>query len=405
MKLKGKLILSCAALAAVATTAFSTTYAWYTANSTVTATGIQASTASAASDALQISLDGNSWGATVDLTNTLKSAKDLTPVERTAVANNVGTYKVWNGDGNAVGDAGVAGTNYVQFSLYFRNVGVASSNVNIVGATITNETAKTALPTQKLLADIEKFDAKNNTTYTVDLLRAVDMEIVTQTSTVSTADKAINVENFTAAEKFDAKSGNVLSHPGNVLVYKLAGEPSSTDTLDDQKAAGYNAHTYYNQVKGIGYVLPVAQPTTDTFANNTYYTKSVNATTGKVSYTEAASFAANTTYYIYTGTAGLDESKNGDYFTGTGIDTDANGITTFTATAFDVAAVDSNSVLPTFDPATTNIRLANTTATTIVKATFTIYLNGWDIACFDGVKGQNISMALTFNAQTPQNNG
>lgn len=393
MKLRGKLILSCTALAAVATTAFSTTYAWYTANSTVTATGIQASTASAASDALQISLDGNAWGATVDLTNALKAAKSLTPVQRTYTANSVGGYKVWSSDSNAVGADAVVGTNIVQFDLYFRNVG-AAGNITITGATITNAQAA-ALPTQKTLADIgtgaSNYTANQNPTYTVDLLRALDMEIVTKTTTVGTANKAITVSNLTSAEGFDKVT------TAGVLAYRLAGEPTSTDTLDDAKATGYNAHTYYNQVKGIGYVLPVAQPTADTFGNNTYYTQTKLGT-----YAEAASFAAGTKYYIYTGTAGIDETKNGDYYVGTTAADATTGIMTQTvtdATAFDVATDATGAgLLPLFEPGATNIKIANTTETTIVKATFTIFLNGWDIACFDAVKGQNISMDLTFSS-------
>ena len=55
MKLRNKLILSCAALAAVATTAVSTTYAWYTSNVDVSASGITAKSASAADSTLLIS--------------------------------------------------------------------------------------------------------------------------------------------------------------------------------------------------------------------------------------------------------------------------------------------------------------------------------------------------------------
>ena len=58
MKLRNKLILSCAALAAVATTAVSTTYAWYTANDSVKATGINAQTSQTDDTLLLISKTG-----------------------------------------------------------------------------------------------------------------------------------------------------------------------------------------------------------------------------------------------------------------------------------------------------------------------------------------------------------
>jgi len=399
MKLRGKLILSCAALAAVATTAFSTTYAWYTANSTVTATGISASTAAAASDALQISLDGEVWGATVDLTNALNGKNALAPVERTANSGQVGTYKTWVGDTNSVSTTAAAadGKNYVQFDLYFRNVGT-TSNINITGATITNAKAAT-LPSQKLLADIDTYTTKTNSVYTVDLLRALDLEIVTKTASVSGENKTITVSNL-ADGAFGA------TNSGNVLVYRLADNPASTDTLDT--ATGYNAHTYYNDVKGIGYNKANPMPTDATtfaaYGAGKLFTKSV--TGGVTSYTAATEYAANTVYYVNTGKTGINEDKNGDYYTGTTAANATTGIMTQTATAFDTTAETGNSLLPLFAPAKTAnaqtgvapIKIANTTEAMIVKTTWTIYLNGWDKACFDAVKGQNITMDLTFDA-------
>jgi len=328
MKLRGKLILSCTALAAVATTAFSTTYAWYTSNSVVTATGIQASTAAAQSDALQISLNGNAWGATVDLTSVLASAKSLTPVDRTANTNAVGTYKLWNPEGNAVSDTeATAGSNYVQFDLYFRNLGQAST-VQIAGTVVTNVSkvnAVAGLPTQKTLADIGTYTAAAHPTYTVDLLRALDLEIAASTIVI---DEELPV----AVNSIDSNTTNPKTWTALATkIYSLHNHHVSTtgaftiDTLDGNATA--NSHAYYNAVKGL------------------------------------------------TGTDALPVD-------GTGVAADKQIDTAFA---------------PTGDAM---IKLADTTTQTIVKTTWTIYLNGWDEACFDACRGQDITMSLTFNAVT-----
>ena len=68
MKLRNKLILSCAALAAVATTAVSTTFAWYTANTEVTAGTLTAETEAGSDKLLLISETGakGTWGSKID---------------------------------------------------------------------------------------------------------------------------------------------------------------------------------------------------------------------------------------------------------------------------------------------------------------------------------------------------
>ena len=70
MKLKGKLIMSAAALAACAATLTSTTYAWYTTNTEVNANGISGATASSGDTSIFISKDHEEWGQTVTITAT-----------------------------------------------------------------------------------------------------------------------------------------------------------------------------------------------------------------------------------------------------------------------------------------------------------------------------------------------
>ncbi len=72
MKLKGKLIMSAAALAACAATLTSTTYAWYTSNTQVDASGITGTSASTGDANVLISTDHTNWSQSVDLSESLR---------------------------------------------------------------------------------------------------------------------------------------------------------------------------------------------------------------------------------------------------------------------------------------------------------------------------------------------
>lgn len=238
-KLGLKLGLSCAALAACATTLVSTTFAWYTSNDTVEASGLVANTETGGSDSLQISSDGTSWGTKVDLSTVINTdaKKTLKPVERTANASGVGTFKLQNGEGttNPVSStAATSTTGVIQFNLYFRNVASSSSNVYLKTASYSNTTA--TLPTTKLIADLTaSYTTAANTAYTVDLMRVLDVEIEVETATVGESDPVVL-----------AKAGDFSF--GKVNAYNMESE-SYSDTLSAQ--TDWDALNYYNAVKGL----------------------------------------------------------------------------------------------------------------------------------------------------------
>ena len=118
MKLRNKLILSCAALAAVATTAVSTTYAWYTSNTEVSATGLTAKTDNNGADTLLISKTGGkgTWSSSIAFE---EAAATLSPVEYTAgTSNAAGTYKAWNATTDTVGAAGSGDANVKTYTFF-----------------------------------------------------------------------------------------------------------------------------------------------------------------------------------------------------------------------------------------------------------------------------------------------
>lgn len=112
MKLKGKLIMSAAALAACAATLTSTTYAWYTANTSVDAKGITGTTADTGASSIQIAKEkeeNKKWSSLVNLElSDITNYNKLTPLQY----NNDFTFTDLKGAESTDG--------YLSFTLYFR---------------------------------------------------------------------------------------------------------------------------------------------------------------------------------------------------------------------------------------------------------------------------------------------
>ena len=227
MKLKSKLIMSGVALAACAATLTSTTYAWYTSNTEVTASGISSSSATSGSDLLLISKTGleGSWSNSVTYLSTDVgiSGVSLSPVAYVAGGSNTpGTFKSWAQ--TQVGST--ASTNdYLTVTTYLKATTEVPVYVN--GFTITNSSS--SLPAKDILASAGGLTASDQQkTYTVDVLRTLQFEQIVET----------------------VKAGAIDSKTVNLYDYDtLAGDPS--DSLNGLEAGtGYNAHEYYNAVTG-----------------------------------------------------------------------------------------------------------------------------------------------------------
>ena len=228
MKLRNKLILSCAALAAVATTAFSTTFAWYTANDTVKATGITGQTSQTDSTLLLISKYGKvgSWGAAVEIDS---SAVTLEPV---AYNETDDAYYPWVANENEVDDTAVTGgltssDKYISFYLYFKSGSSSSLDVQIQSFTLTNTDAA-ALPTFSVLAD---GTGVTDASYSVNMFRALDVAITVEQGTEVA--RAADSPEVTSAGTRTAYNCDTLATGDNIAV------------------ASANAHTYYNNVKSL----------------------------------------------------------------------------------------------------------------------------------------------------------
>ncbi|MBQ9899678.1 MAG: hypothetical protein IJM36_00950, partial [Acholeplasmatales bacterium] len=225
MKLRNKLILSCAALAAVATTAFSTTFAWYTANDTVKATGITGKTSENDATLLLISRTAKvgSWGASVKVDS---SAVTLEPV-----AYDGGAYYPWVSntntvDTNAASGGLTASDDYISFYLYFKSGSSEDLTVKIASFDLVNTDAED-LPTFSVLAAGTGVTAS---TYSVNMFRALDV--------------AITVEQGTEV----ASTGtSPVIQSGSRTVYNCDALASGDNVVVNSA----NAHTYYNNVKSL----------------------------------------------------------------------------------------------------------------------------------------------------------
>jgi len=372
MKLRNKLILSCAALAAVATTAVSTTYAWYTSNQEVTATGVEASTSSSADALLLISKTGakNTWSSSVNLNIDLTS---IVPVYRDAA----GAVHKWDSANNkpltSSATAGQAGTaeatttagDYISFSLYFKSGNGNPLDVSYKTFTITNTTDGN-LPTKSVLTS-EGLTANSNVDgeYSVNFVKALTMENVYSVTTEATTGVAAHAQTTgTSAYKFKTNSSKAATTDGQAV----------------------NAHTYYNNVKN--FVQYEITTDTDLVSGKTYYARSGAGTTESP--------------YTYAPVAEPNVSAIGTYYEAiTSIEENYDGSVEY-RTAGETTRQEAN--LTNLNTASfvagdyTIGGTAGTESASILRVDYIIYLDGWDYFCFDACQGQTFTLEMTFKA-------
>lgn len=128
-----KLILSGAAVAAVAATLGTSTYAWYTTNPTVSANDILGASSDTGSSSIFISKDSatkKTWSAKVTFTKDAFGTVDGTSGEITEYTSNLIPVQYANtGTFKAKGEASAAahGSDVAKFTLYFRSSKISDS--------------------------------------------------------------------------------------------------------------------------------------------------------------------------------------------------------------------------------------------------------------------------------------
>lgn len=264
MKLRNKLILSCAALAAVASTAVSTTFAWYTSNKEVTASGIQASSQDAGSKLLMIADGLNAQGEPVEVANLSWQTK-ITNLNETQPELGM-TPLSWNGTtlqglDTSTGKTGAAtnadAAGYLHFVIYLRNASTGNDAVCSftltefanVAANHTDAMTFANLPTKGVVKGenyTNKLSLSSNANYKVDATRvlAVNIEktiVGASTTTEETAHK-LSKANYLTGDNDAATvvSGSAVDYYNDVMTPAVpldaaatgAGSFGSTITLN-----------------------------------------------------------------------------------------------------------------------------------------------------------------------------
>ncbi len=255
MKIKSltKLAMSGVALAAVAATLGTSTYAWYVTNSTASATNIQASTKKSDGSNLLVSLDGSNFSSKVvftsdnyDVRNYTGSDALLTPVT-TAGSTFTGDFITYD-DKLATSTS----SSYVRFHLWVK----ASENISTVTTTLTAENTTESLPTQKAYYKAGSSAITAGQTFTVDAMQALRTAIVTTTesgtSVTATSDVTVSSAN---SKVYDTLA--IAKNADNTSAYSPLGtvkavEDSEVNYVDasgaSQKVTLTGAHAYYTAV-------------------------------------------------------------------------------------------------------------------------------------------------------------
>lgn len=288
MKLKSKLIMSGVALAACAATLTSTTYAWYTTNTQVDATGITGSTASTGDANVLISTDNSNWSQTADLAplmrqyytnNTYQTESDtktdyykganssMVPVQAT-VASGAISYKYLDTD------AQFSDNSVLTFTLYVKTTATGGENtiplyVKSIGLTNTFNSVTAA---DNLLKGKGSLVANggvnpNNSTYSSDITKALWMSY-TSTTVATDKTKIFDLQNCDSSPLADSN----LTNP-NALTYLNAVQSTKYQkgkTKDLESDVALATEVALGAAAGTGYIKvaeldPDGEATTLTF--------------------------------------------------------------------------------------------------------------------------------------------
>ena len=275
-KLTRKLFLSCAALCACAATLVSTTFAWYTTNTSVDASNISSASAGTGDSSIFISLDGSSFKQSVDFDLSGKNASQVTAFDG-ANGSNFGTASL------APVQLLAEGTNFkkmdgstdkgandvLYFCIYFKTAKTgADVPLYLEGITLKNKAANLTnhmtdnllngtsstkpAPTQEnSSATTNKPEIgvdRNESQYAVDIIDALAMQITTAAST------------YTAK----TPSGSKAAFTNKLNLQSVA----DTNGIAPVNVGTPNALNYYNEVMEASLSKPVtaASLTTPNFA-------------------------------------------------------------------------------------------------------------------------------------------
>lgn len=269
-----KLFLSICTLAICAVTLVSTTFAWYTTNTEVSATNINASTSVYGDASIFISTDTLNWYQSVDVNKTMTA---LLPVQVTST----GVF-----DDRELGDTLASDTDYLKFTLYVKTAKISDETdadpiaLFVKSITINNTTFSTIVDTdadedttadneirnyiETIATDNLLYNSSKNTggvdktqgKYWVDVTEALWMNIESSTvenlnhnifdlkNCLNTKYSPFNVANPDAEVYYESVSGDTLEKSGTATEYVVGSTGTNFEIANLAANGDYTTLTF-----------------------------------------------------------------------------------------------------------------------------------------------------------------
>jgi hypothetical protein len=386
MKLRNKLILSCAALAAVATTAVSTTFAWYTSNTVVTAGPLTADTKNSGDDLLMIA-DG--YSATKDAQNKV-----------TAVSEKTDATLEWT---TSITEINMLPTELLPVAYNGKVKGATYNEVeaatDTAGALVDLTANYTAVTTGATFNANETYYTRSGSaepyTYTKANITqtnfVADGTLYTAKSVTSsaTSDASTKILHFVLYLKNAGTTDKYVKMAVTGLATKAATALPSKSIIDPSNNRGYmglsGSETSYkvDALRVMGLDVEISSVADGDIANMTAANETV--------YDLKSADSALTFHDTITGEYSAHSYYNAIMATDLDTTDQYNQNTTEFQSLGSTSGVRINAQVPAAAEDNDYIRLD-----------FKLFLNGWDTACFDACQGQAVSFGLKFEIDSNQ---
>jgi len=336
-KLMRKLVLSSFALGLAVITLSTTTFAWYTNNVDVTANGVLGESSTSGSALLMISQDTEKWGttATVTTSNGNNGFDDMIPLQITV--GHEATDHLFKAWDPATGNVVSGDTTSSAYLTFDLWFKVQAETDHDLYLTKMNFTNTTGVTTSDTSIKLPTKDVlTGGHTYFGKLEDNSDLQSATYKVDIL---RTLMVATTSKAYTGDS---NYAGSTTATTTYKYFNPEALCEISEDSLTGrtGFSAHDYYNHVME-----------KDMTATNIPTTE-LEATQGAVALTKSAAAGA------------------------------AKG------------TLAEKQKLATIPAASVTDPTAN-----YVKVTFYIFINGWDLACFDAVQGQSFTLDLAFQSE------
>ena len=239
-KILRKLTLSAVTLGVAAVSATTSTFAWFTTNSEVTASKVEGSVKEADGNMLLSVKNGTSWESPAKTVTLPAGATSLAPVQASSKTDNsTTTYSFTKSTSTGTFNTATDGTEYIHYELIFHMSDLATGDniKNVVTANFNNFAGGNG--SQYLLVDAGT-GAKAGDTITVNLLDVLSMRV--ESSIILNGDT--NKTSYGISDTISATANNISSN--TTKFYRYNTEKDTVTVGNDEKNA--DALTYYKNV-------------------------------------------------------------------------------------------------------------------------------------------------------------